>query len=492
MVNAPNFPLRIFFLTAEFDPFAKVGGLADYSSSLPRAVKKVADENEISLDIRIAIPYHDAFRTDLPNYKKTGNITVKNGPFVGKGVVFEFLYKGLLIYLIRRSGRASGYSTIYNPSQIDDARKFLFFSLAAAELVKELEWQPHIVHANDWHTAMAVHQFAQLKMSEPFYDSTHLLQVIHNMPYLGEGARPLLRHFGFSPTKSHQIPEWARSLPLPMGLVAADWITAVSPSYAEELATIEFGDGLADFFIRNRSKISGILNGIDTDKWNPQTDACITATYSDKTIKKRIENKKALLNELGLDPNPDKPLLIFISRLTPQKGVDILLDCLPQMLNLEWNIVFLSTGQPIYESNLQAFQSAHPNRVRALLEFNDRMAHKLYAGGDILLMPSLYEPCGLSQMIAMHYGCIPVASAVGGLKDSIIPYPNVGSTGYLFKPSDETAFIHSLESALESFNRPEIWVPMQIRAMKKDFSWTSSARQYLELYQRLVFENARA
>jgi starch synthase len=305
------------------------------------------------------------------------------------------------------------------------------------------------------------------------------------MPYLGEGSRGVMKKFGIRPVKSDLIPEWAKFLPLPMGLVSADWIATVSPSYAEELTTKEFSSGLAEFFLANRDKTTGILNGIDTTIWDPEFDPLIPSQFSAANLENRQANKEAVLNDLGLRIDGRKPLLVFISRLTPQKGVDIILKSLPKLLDLDWNAVILGCGDKDLETGLSSFEAAHPDRFRAVLEFNNAMAHKLYAAGDILLMPSRYEPCGLSQMIAMRYGCIPVASAVGGLKDSILPADQSNGTGYLFEGSDENSLIPCLRKALLDYQNEKKWSQMQQRAMDKDFSWTRSAGQYIDLYSQL-------
>jgi starch synthase len=485
MDHSQNHPLRVLFLTAEFDPYAKVGGLGDYSGSLPRSIKVLGAAQNRPVDIRVAIPYHGQFHPQLPQYKKSADITVDIGNEEAHGSAYEFIHEKVPLYLIRRSGKAAGYRAIYNRTQLDDARKFVFYSLAIADLVKKLGWMPDVVHANDWHTALSLHYFAGLRKKNQLFRSIKLLQVIHNMPYLGEGSRGVMKKFGIRPVKSDLIPEWAKFLPLPMGLVSADWIATVSPSYAEELTTKEFSSGLAEFFLANRDKTTGILNGIDTTIWDPEFDPLIPSQFSAANLENRQANKEAVLNDLGLRIDGRKPLLVFISRLTPQKGVDIILKSLPKLLDLDWNAVILGCGDKDLETGLSSFEAAHPDRFRAVLEFNNAMAHKLYAAGDILLMPSRYEPCGLSQMIAMRYGCIPVASAVGGLKDSILPADQSNGTGYLFEGSDENSLIPCLRKALLDYQNEKKWSQMQQRAMDKDFSWTRSAGQYIDLYSQL-------
>jgi starch synthase len=485
MEHAQDHPLRVLFLTAEYDPFAKVGGLGDYSGSLPKSIKGLGAARHRPVDIRVAIPYHGQFPTLLPHFRKSAKISIDTRKAIAHGSAYEFTHENVPLYLIRRSGRAAGYRAIYNRTQLEDARKFVFFSLAIADLVKKIGWMPDVIHANDWHTALALHHFAALRKIDRAFSSIKLLQVIHNMPYLGEGTQGIMDKFGIKPVKSSLIPEWGKYLPLPMGLISADWIATVSPSYADELTAEEFSSGLEKFFLANRNKTTGILNGIDTSVWDPENDPLIVSRFSPTELGGRLANKESILREVGLESDGRKPLLVFISRLTPQKGLDIILKGLPKLLDLDWNAIILGCGDKDLEAGLRAFESAHPDRFRAILEFNNPMAHKLYAAGDILLMPSRYEPCGLSQMIAMRYGCIPVASAVGGLKDSIVPANQPNGTGYLFESSDDNSLVICLGKALLDYQNEEKWSQMQLRAMSKDFSWTRSAGQYIDLYHQL-------
>ena len=486
MSNSLNRPLRVLFLTSEYDPYAKVGGLGDYSGSLPKAIKKQSAEDHREVDIRLAIPFHGAFNRDFQFSAKTADLELHTRNGSARGAAFAISHNKLPLYLIKRSGRASGYDAIYNAKQTQDARKYIYFSLAVSDLVKKIGWAPDVIHANDWHAALALHQFSGLRKTDPFFANLKLLQVIHNMPFLGEGTRSVMKDFGIKPVNSTILPEWAKYLPLPMGLVSADWITAVSPTYAEELTTEEFADGMADFFIQNHRKTNGILNGIDTDIWDPGNDRLITHHYSINHPEGKTKNKAEILSRFDLDADLHKPLLVFISRLTSQKGVDILLKYLPEMVDSDWNAIFLGCGDPTLEAGLKEFEAKHPDRIRAVLEFNNPLAHQLYAAGDILLMPSRYEPCGLSQMIAMRYGCIPVAREVGGLKDSIIPVNRSGGTGYLFGSADEREFVPCLTKALKDYSDQGRWKKIIHRAMKEDFSWKTSANHYIDLYFQLA------
>lgn len=479
-------PLRVLFITAEAEPFVKIGGLGDYAGSLPKAISEIISTSSPKVDIRVVLPFHGGIEASIPPYNKIAKISVKTNKGYAKGFVYQFFHQGITYYLIKRSGNPSGYKHAYNPTQTEDARKYIFFSLACLEFIKVIDWAPDIIHANDWHTAISVYELAQKRKVDVFYRSVRSMLIVHNLPFFGEGSQPILREFQLQPLKSNLLPVWAKFLPLPMGLEKADEVVAVSPSYAQELKEEEFGNGLVNFFNQNELKTTGILNGIDTTIWDPGSDNCLAHNYSINQIENRKINKEKILLEFGLEKNIYKPLLVLISRLTYQKGIDILLQGLPQVIDEGWSAIFLGTGQPELEKGLKDLESQIPDRLKVILNFDNPLAHRLYASGDILLMPSLYEPCGLSQMIAMRYGCIPVARAVGGLKDSIIADPPYKRTGYLFKKADSVSFAKCLRKALMDYENKNKWKSLQKRAMSVDFSWNKSALQYFDLYKTML------
>ena len=481
--------LRVLFITAEADPFVKIGGLGDYGGSLPKAISGLETIGDRKVDIRVVIPFHAGIESVAPPLAKIAEIKVRTKGGVAKGKIYQFTSQGIIYYLIKRSGNPSGYKSVYNFTQIEDARKYIFFSMACLELIKVIDWKPDLIHANDWHTAISAYELFMKRKFDRFYKSIRSLLTVHNLPFLGEGSQPVLQEFQLDRLKSVLLPSWARFLPFPMGLEKADEIVAVSPTYAEELKLTEFADGMANFFISNTQKTTGILNGIDTELWDPATDKFIPKNYSLDHIENRIINKKIILEEFGLEKNVEIPLLILISRLSNQKGIDLIIQGLPKLFDNEWSAILLGSGQRELEIGLLDLESQMPDRIRIVLEFNNSLAHRLYASGDIILMPSLYEPCGLSQMIAMRYGCIPVAREVGGLKDSIISVPSRSKTGYLFKQPDGLSFAKCLKNALTDFKNINKWKSIQKRAMGVDFSWKKSAMQYLDLYISMLPRN---
>lgn len=479
-------PLKVLFLASEAEPFYKVGGLGDYAGSLPAALLTTAQKAGQPIDIRVGLPFHQSIRVDQSVFTKVLDLKVPKKKGTAKGSVFLHTHNGIPHYFIRRAGRAGGFSSVYSPSPIQDARKYIFFSLASLELVRLLDWQPDVIHANDWHTAVAVYQLRHVLRQQPFFSHTRSLLVIHNLPFMGAGTEEVLNEFGIPPLPpSDCLPGWSLHFPLVLGLDSADMIAAVSPSYARELKEEEFGNGLKGFFRENEYRTTGILNGIDTHIWNPQTDPHLAQNYAANNLNAKADNKAAVLKTTGFDPDDPHPLLVAVTRLDIQKGTDILMAAIPLLTDLDWNLIVLGTGDPEYEKTLLELQAQHPERMRVFLEFNSVLSHQLYAAGDIFLMPSRYEPCGLSQMIAMRYGCIPVARAVGGLRDTINDVSADSRTGYLFADASVEAFNASLRQALRDIQDADAWRAMQMRAMHQDFSWENSASQYLQLYRDL-------
>jgi starch synthase len=303
---------------------------------------------------------------------------------------------------------------------------------------------------------------------------------------MGAGTEKVLNDFNIPPLESTDLPEWSRHFPLVLGLASADKIAAVSPTYMQELKQEEFGNGLKDFFIQEEEKTVGILNGIDYGIWDPQADPVLNSHFSVDDLQNKKSNKEEVLRLAGLSGDASTPLLVAVTRLGIQKGTDLIISALPQLMGLDWRLVILGSGDKGYEERLLELQSQYPDRIRIFLEFNAPLSHQLYAGGDIFLMPSRYEPCGLSQMIAMRYGCIPVARAVGGLKDTINADADQSRTGYLFREADASSFSSALRRALHDYQDKDIWSQLQRRAMRVNFSWERSARQYLQLYRDLI------
>jgi len=488
--------MKVLFIASEADPFVKVGGLADVAGSLPRALREInrsSTPEAMKIDLRLVIPYHPQIRREqyLPHLVAEYPIHSANGDILAKA--FSLEADGLPVYF--SAGDPIDQETgVYSADLEADGYKYVLFSQACLELARQLRWKPDILHANDWHTASAVYSLALRRPTDPFFQHTASLLTIHNLPYLGSMTPSALESFGLPPAEHAELPSWARQMALPLGLLSADAIVAVSPGYAKEILTEEFGSGLVVFLRTLSAKISGILNGLDTHKWDPTTDKDLSLNFSSSNLAQRLANKTFLQKEMGLEINPHLPLLAMVTRMDPQKGVDLAVAALRSMLQskeaglLPFQMVFLGTGNPVLESEARQLEQDYPQAVRARILFSESLSHHIYAGADILLMPSRYEPCGLSQMIAMHYGCVPIARATGGLSDTIQdPDESEQGTGFLFTPPKSEALVKAIHRALVMYiEDPSGWRQIQLRGMQKDFSWSRSALEYLKKYKSLM------
>ena len=480
--------MKILFVTAEAAPFAKVGGLGDVVGALPWELERLDGK----ADIRVVLPLHsniDRRRWGLQPHAAF-TITHRNGPIIAE--VYKTEYRGLPVYFISGAPILAAHG-VYSPDPHADAIKYAFFSLAALALSRYLDWQPDILHAHDWHTALSVYALAYYRAREQFFAKTRSVFTVHNLPYMGAPMPLLLESFGLPPASPESgLPEWARAIPLPLGLATADIITTVSPTYAREIQTPAFGHGLEEFLRRRaqEGRLVGILNGLDYEVWNPEADPALDVRYSTATLSLRSHNAAALRAEVGLPQPAQKhtPLLGVVSRLTYQKGIDLIADAFRLIADQPWQAVLLGTGEPHLETELRRLQAEFPERVRAVIRYDDALARRIYAGADALLLPSRYEPCGLAQMIGMRYGAIPIAHETGGLADTVADYDLAprGGTGFLFPRADAYDLAFAIRRAAGVFTCKNRWQSLQRRGMKRDFSWRTSAKQYLRLYKSLL------
>lgn len=468
--------LKILFLSSEADPFIKVGGLGDVGGSLPNALLDLS----ANLDVRLVIPFHTAIRMDNFEIRREIVFTISREGVEVPVQVFSTVRNGLRVYFI--SGDPFSRATkVYDTDAAIDGEKFVFFSIAALELARRLDWRPDIVHANDWHTASALYAVKNMQ-ADPFWSGVKTMLSVHNLCYMGAGSEKALSAFGLPPANSPDLPWWGQQTPLPLGLWSADEIVAVSPSYAEEIQTAEYGCGLETFLQSRHETVTGIVNGIDTISWDPASDDALAETFSLNKISHRSENKKFLQTKFGFEVNENVPLLAMVTRMDQQKGVDIALEALRLISKLNWQAILLGSGNPDIESTARRLENDFPNRVCAVIRYDGKLSRQIYGGADMLLMPSRYEPCGLAQMIAMRYGSVPVARATGGLRDTIAE----SVTGFLFTDASPSVMAGALRRAINTYKKPLLWQKIQQAGMKNDFTWQASARQYLELYLALV------
>jgi starch synthase len=468
--------INVLFLAAEAEPFIKVGGLGDVAGSLPRALRALSTE-DLKLDVRLVLPFHPAVKAE--NLKPLGMFSLVRGGSEIQVEAFETSLNGMPVYLIGGEPiRANG--SVYSMNAGLDAEKYAFFSFAALELPRHLNWQPDVIHGNDWHTALSMYAALTKRWEEGVRRVASVITV-HNLPFMGPDAGAIIESYGLKLAQT-DLPSWARVIPLPLGLWASDAIVAVSPTYGREILAEEYGCGL-DGFLRSRSDtVSGILNGLDVVSFDPAADAALSANFDVTSLDRRIANKGSLQERLGLPRDPDVPLLSVVSRMDTQKGVDLVFAALKMMKRSKWQAVILGTGDPKLEAEAMSLEQIFPGRVKVQMRYDAGLARQIYAGSDIFLMPSRYEPCGLSQMIAMRYGCVPVVRAAGGLNDTV----RHGETGFVFEKAHHMALAAAIKSAIKVLATREKWQEIQRAGMSQDFSWENSARKYLELYQSIL------
>ncbi|HUF37071.1 MAG TPA: glycogen/starch synthase [Anaerolineales bacterium] len=474
-------PDRILFIAAEATPFVKVGGLGDVAGSLPRALR------DLGFDLRLALPLHPQIERDRYRLERLARIEIPSRHGEIPAEVFYTEVDALPVYLVA-SPLIPAEGPVYSTDSGRDGPKFVHFCLAALAIAGHTGWQPDLIHANDWHTAVAPYVQLLRRESDPVLARTASLLTVHNLPYQGEGAGAALAEFGIPPATGSPLPWWAQDRPLALGLLAADHVNTVSPGYAVEMQTEAFGAGLDGFLRQHRAgRLNGILNGLDLAAWDPATDAALTVNYNRDNLKEKAANKAALQREAGLKVDPEIPLFGIVSRMDEQKGIDLAVEGLRLVRDRAWQAVILGTGNREIEAAAISLAEQNPGRARVWIDFNDALGRRIYAGADVFLIPSRYEPCGLTQMIAMRYGAVPLASAVGGLKDTVRDYSEGGdSTGFLFRNPSPFEFADAILRVIEVFGDRRRWRGLQLRGMKQDFSWDGPAKLYRDLYRGLI------
>ncbi|MEQ8675070.1 MAG: glycogen synthase [Aggregatilineales bacterium] len=481
--------MNILFTTAEAYPFAKVGGLADVVGSLPAALR------QIGVDARVIMPgygfiNHEKFQiSHLFSFKFTHHEGTSDVN------VYSTVRDGVPFYFVQSWPYFGDDTTVYTEWNWDSPR-FIFFNqltmATAWELRERLGWFPDVFHANDWHTGLVPFLVAENRWKQEWSHVSTMLS-IHNLMYQGDFMGGYMWKMGI-PGRNHPdlVYQDLTNNTLAIAIAYSDIVSTVSPRYAIEIQYPYMGYGL-DGMIRTRiSDLYGILNGIDNEVWNPETDPRIIKNYTiDNFHEHRIENKRYLQRLAGLQVNDSIPLISFVSRLVWQKGIDLALPALRQLLaEADVQLIMLGTGDPDLEYALWRLGQDFPGKVRAYLEFDAAVAQQIYAGCDIFLMPSHFEPCGIGQMSAMRYGALPLVRETGGLADTVENYDNGDGergTGFTFEWEKPEAVLGTMRWAIQTFReRPDVWQRMQRRAMQRDFSWKQSAERYASLYRKLI------
>ncbi|HPX88517.1 MAG TPA: glycogen synthase GlgA [Methylophilaceae bacterium] len=482
--------MRILFVTSEVFPLIKTGGLADVSGSLPAALQK------LGVDVRILIPGYTAVLNKLTNLQEIASLEklpVIHNATLMMGTIADTQVRVMVIKSASLYEREGGpYSDVNGQEWLDNPLRFGILSKVAAILSGPLspisDWQPDIVHCNDWQTGLTP---ACMKLINTQAKSVISL---HNMAF--QGCYP---------------PNWITSLELPStnftvegfeyhgqlsflkaGIFYADAITTVSPSYAKEIQTPEFGFGLEGLLNKRSNELKGILNGIDTDEWNPETDPHLVKTYSAATLADKKEVKIALQQRLGLQIDENAPLLGVVSRLTHQKGLDMLVPIMQQLVEAGCQLALLGSGESTLEIAFRLLANNNPNKVSVTVGYNEPLSHQIMAGCDMFIMPSRFEPCGLNQFYGLAYGTPPIVNATGGLADSvidtnIISFKNKTANGFVMSEASPASLLHCINQALNVFNNDaKAWQQIQKNGMSQNLSWDKSALEYLAVYEKLM------
>lgn len=486
-----NHSFKVLFVAAEASPLAKTGGLGDVVGSLPQALRQVGH------DVRITMPRYGSINLEGYQAVRQGGFTI---PFMGRqediGIIQVLLKDTVPAYLLENR-RYFDRSAIYGEN--DDLERFLLFSMAAMEVPKKLNWQPNILHCHDWHAGMVAPLLKIAYRNDAFYSSCASIFTIHNLAYQGWFDDFFAERAGlyeYMPPPGDPFRDKCYSM-TGLGIYHSDLVSTVSETYAKEILTPEYGEGLEMLLQKRQDSLIGILSGIDYRQFDPSTDRTIATNYDATSLGKRIGNKTALQEKAGLPVDSAHPLLGFAGRLVDQKGIDILIGGTGALESLltETDIQFVlqGVGDAKYEESFRKLESVYPNTVRSFLTLDFSLAQLIFAGSDIFLVPSRFEPCGLSPLIAMRYGSIPVARRTGGLAETVACCSSdlSGGFGFVFEQYDANELLASLKLALAALKSKNEWHELMVRAMQADFSWKASIPKYDALYKTAKFKVSR-
>ena len=478
--------MKVLFATSEAHPLAKTGGLADVSGALPAALRA------IKVDARVLMP---GYPSALEKTKKLARLFRLELPGHGEAALLQGVFpdNGVPVYLIEHPGyyaREGLYQDKSGQDWPDNAMRFGLLSRVAAMLAGTLsppDFRPDVLHCNDWQTGLAP---AYLHFHQ---HPTPSVFTIHNLAYQGVFPPDILNALELPPESFsiNGVEYYGRLSFLKAGLFYASHITTVSPNYAREIRTEAFGMGMQGLLAGRSRDLSGILNGIDMREWNPATDPHLYAHYSVDRLAGKLANKLALQKELGLEVDAGAPLLGMVSRITHQKGSDVVLDAVPELLKLGAQFAVLGSGDAALEERWRRLAVAHPDRVAVSIGYDETLAHRIEAGADIFLMPSRFEPCGLNQMYSQRYGTPPLVHKVGGLADTVTHasaenLDNGTATGFVIERLDSDTLVATLRNAIALYHNRPLWKKLMQNGMKRDFAWSNSAQQYLGVYEKIL------
>ena len=479
--------MKIVFVSPEMDPFAKTGGLADVASTLPKEIHALGQE----------------VFCFLPKYKKVDSrkwplrvvidrLKIPVGSEVETGRVFHYEEeKGLQVYFIDQPeyfGRDELYGTPLGDYP-DNDRRFTFFQRGVLEALRKLGLQPDVIHGNDWQTGLLAAYLKTLYKEDAFFAKTKTVFTIHNLAYQGNFPPDSLpaTGLGWSEFRLERLEFYGKVSFLKAGLVYADALTTVSPRYTQEIQTKEFGCGMEGILRLRRHDLVGIVNGIDPLEWNPEKDPDLPKRFSLKKLEDKGVNKTTLQKENHFKVDKKIPLLGIITRLVDQKGLDLLVSAMEGFIKRDVQFVLLGTGEEKYHQVFRELGKKYPEQLGIHIVFDAKMAKRIYAGADLFLIPSRYEPCGLGQLISFRFGTVPLVRETGGLADTVQNFdPKTGQgNGFVFKDYEPKAFLEAVDRALEVYSNPKLWVELVKNGMQADFSWRASAKQYVNLYEKV-------
>ncbi len=478
--------LKILFVASELTPLAKAGGLADVVGSLPKSLAQ-----DYHLEIKIIIPKYKCIlgKENLLEEIIHGiRLRMPNRQFKKVNVLKTYLPDTIIpIYLIEMPDLFVGEGVYDHGVQgREPAIPFVYFSKAALELVRAMDWSPDIIHLHDWMPAIIPKWLKTIYKDNNFFKKTATITTIHNIAFQGKIEYSKAKLLGL---KRGQLKDpfklnWQKEINiLGEAILNSDMINTVSPTYAKELLTNKYGIGLQKLLRSRKKNFTGILNGIDYSNFDPRNNEDTPVKYWIDDLDKKVENKLFLQKKFGLTQSADLPLICLVSRLTEQKGLDLMEEVLKDLVDMGAQFIILGSGEKSIEKIFIKAEKKYPESVEAEMKFDANLAQTIYAGADMILMPSRFEPCGLSQIISMRFGTIPIVRHTGGLADTV----RDGYTGFVFEHYDKNAFLWAIRRAVDVYyNQKDFWKKMQIRAMKKDFSWKSSAKKYIWLYKKAI------
>ena len=471
--------MKVLYAASEALPFIASGGLGDVAGSLPHALRKRL------IGCRVVLPMYDTIKQELKDTMKF--ITHISVPVAWRRQycgIFEAKYNGVIYYLIDNQYYFKR-DTIYG--HYDDAERFAFFSRAVLEIIPYIDFKPDIIHCNDWQTALTPVYYSAMYANSPGYENIKTIFTIHNIQYQGVYGKELLEDVLGIPADKASLLEYDGCINFMKGAIeCADKVTTVSPSYADEILDPWYSHGLDSILNERRYKLSGILNGIDTVGYDPATDKCIKANFSAYDVSGKKIDKEALQKEMGLPVKPGVPVIGMVTRLVSHKGLDLVKGILDELLaTSEMQLVVLGSGDYEYESYFRWIAEKYPDKVGLRIGFVPELARKIYAGADMFLMPSKSEPCGLSQMVALRYGTVPIVRETGGLRDSITDCGDGKGNGFTFKSYNAHDMLDAIRRALTLYYNGD-WNELVLRALNCDFSWGRSANAYIRLYKETL------